>query len=194
MGFHGAATPVASTSQQTVHLLNTTFSVIANNYASQSLELTQGETVHIALSIDNQTMFMLDIMNQTQYYTYYDCAPECAQPLLGGVGTYYQQAGEVEPTQLNVTIFPSSPYSGEFTAPTNGTYYFVFDNSVGPTWESYLNQNATGSASGNFSLSSTETVPTHSLNWKMISIGAVLTLSGGGDATAFWGKPRGKGS
>ena len=132
VGFFGAATPFASTSQKTIPLLNTTFSVPPNDYATQSLELTQGKIVHVAFGIDNQTMFTFDIMNESQYYIYYNCAPECAQPLLGGNGTYYQQAGEADPTQLNATVSPSSPYSGDFRALTNGTYYFVFDNTIGP--------------------------------------------------------------
>ena len=195
IGFFGAATPVVTASQQTVQILNTTFSVAPNDYATQSLELTQGDIVHVAMSIDNRTMFTLDIMNQNQYYTYNNCAPRCAQPLLGGNGTYYQQAGEADPTQLNVTVSQSSSYSGDFRALTNGTYYFVFDNTIGPTWSSYVNQNATGDTSGNFSLFLTESVSTHSMNWTVVGLGAVLTLSGGGAATAFWGmEPRTKGA
>jgi hypothetical protein len=191
IGFFGASTPTSSASQQTLHLIDTSFSVASNDYSAQSLQMTKQEMVQIALSIDNQTMFTFDIMNQSQFYLYNNCAPRCAQPLLGGNGSYYQQAGEVEPVQFNTTVFPSSPYSGQFEAPTNGTYYFVFDNTIGPAWTTYLNQNAAGNTTGHFSLFSAQLVTTRSANWAMVGLGAVITVTGGGAATAMWGtKPK----
>ena len=57
-----------------------------------------------------------------------------------------------------------------------------------------MNQNATAPTSGNFTLSLTESAPTHTMNWTVIGLGAVVTLSGGVVATAFWGtKPRTRG-
>ena len=194
IGFLGAVTPLKITSQQNVNLINTPISVAPNDYATQSLEMTRGETVHVTLSIENQTIFTFDIFNQSQYYIYYDCAPMCAQPQLGGNGSFSEQAGELTPYQLNVTITPSTPYSGEFTAPTNGTYYFLFDNTIGPSWSSYVNQNATGPTDGQFSLSTTSVINGNSVNWKMLGLGSAMTLAGGIAATMLWGtksKPTG---
>jgi hypothetical protein len=186
IGFFGAATPSASAFQQSVSLVNTPLNIAPNDYAAQSLQMTMGETIQITLSIDNQTLFTFDIMNQSQFYIYNNCAPKCAQPMLGGSGSYYLQAGEVTPSQLNVTVSPSAPYSGSFTAPFNGTYYFVFDNSIGPSWSAYLGQNATGHVAGEFSLSSTQLVTTYSIDWSFVGIGAGITLVGGAIATIMW--------
>jgi len=187
IGFLGAATPITSASQQTTSLINTVIVIAPNDYSTQSLQLAKGETVQLTLSIENQTIFTFDIMNQSQFYIYNNCAPKCAQPLLGGVGSYYQQAGEVEPTQANFSVSPSSPYSGQFKAPANGTYYFVFDNSIGPSWRSYSEHNATGATIGQFSLSSIRSVTNSSVNWAMVGLGAVITISGGGAASATFG-------
>lgn len=187
IGFFGAATPIASASQQTIPLINTVIVVAPNDYSTQSLQLAKGETVQLSLSIENQTIFTFDIMNQSQFYIYNNCAPKCVQPFLGGTGSYYQQAGEAEPSQVNVSISPLSPYSKQFTAPANGTYYFVFDNSIGPSWSSYSDQNASGATVGQFSLSSIRAVTTSSVNWAMVGLGAVVTISGGGAASASWG-------
>jgi len=193
IGFFGATTPITSAAQQTIPLINTVIVIAPNDYSTQSLQLIKGETVQLALSIENQTIFTFDIMNQSQFYVYNNCAPKCMQPLLGGSGAYYQQAGEVEPTQVNVTVSPSSPYSGEFMAPANGTYYFVFDNSIGPTGQSYSDHNVTGATIGQFSLSSTQSVTNSSVNWVIVGLGAIVTISGGGAASGMWEtKPKSK--
>lgn len=183
IGIVGVVMPTASTSQQPVALINTGVTVDPNDYATQSLVMIRGQTVQIALSIDNQTIFSFDVMNQTQYDVWYNCAPRCHQPLLGGNGTYYQQANEVTPTQVNVTVSPASPFTASFTAPSNATYYFVLDNSVGPTWTTYLNQNASGSMMGQLTLTSTQAVKDYAVNWSLVGLGGVVTLVGGAIAT-----------
>lgn len=194
VGLAGAVTPVASTSQQSYALLDTSIRVDPNGYASQNLVMTKGETVQVSLSVDNQTMFTFDIMNQGQYYVYYGCAPLCAQPLLGGNGTYYQQAGEATPTFVNATVSPSAPYKTSFTAPADGTYYFVFDNSIGPSWDTYVNQSAPGFTTGHFTLTALQEITTYAVNWTLVGIGALILLVGGAIATATWesrAKPKG---
>jgi hypothetical protein len=186
VGFAGAVMPVASSAQQPFQLLDTSIRVDPNGYASQNLAMTKGETVQVSLRIDNQTMFTFDIMNQGQYYVYYGCAPLCAQPMLGGNGTYNQQAGEATPTLLNVTVSPSASYQGSFTAPSDGTYYFVFDNSIGPSVSTYVNQNASGFTTGHFTLMSSQTVTTYAVNWTLVGVGVVLLLAGGAVATVTW--------
>ena len=99
IGFLGAATPLKITSQQKVDSVNTPISVAPNDYVTQSLEMTRGETVHVTLNIENQTIFTFDIFNQSQYDIYYDCAPMCAQPQLGGNGSFSEQAAELTPYQ-----------------------------------------------------------------------------------------------
>ncbi len=194
VGLAGAVTPVASTSQQAYSLQDTSIRVDPNGYASQNLVMTKGEAVQVSLSIDNQTMFTFDIMNQKQYYAYWACAPLCAQPLLGGNGTYYQQAGQANPTFLNATVSPSAPYTASFTAPADGTYYFVFDNSIGPSWDTYVNQSASGFTTGHFTLTASQQITTYAVNWTLVGIGAVILLVGGAIATATWesrAKPKG---
>ncbi len=178
--------PVASSAQQSFQLLDTSIRVDPNGYASQNLAMTKGETVQINLRIDNQTMFTFDVMDQKQYYVYYGCAPLCAQPMLGGNGTYYEQAGEMNPTFLNQTVSPSASYQGSFTAPADGTYYFVFDNSIGPTWSDYVNQSAPGFTTGHFTLTSSQPVTSYAVNWTLVGVGVVLLLVGGAVATATW--------
>jgi len=183
IGMVGVATPAASTSQQPVALVKTEVTLDPNDYATQSLVMTSGKTVQIALSIDNRTIFTFDVMNQTQYDVWYNCAPRCHQPLLGGNGKYYQQANEVTPTQVNVTVSPASPFTASFTAPSNATYYFVLDNSVGPTWADYLNQNATGSTMGQLTLTSSQAVTDFAVNWEFVGLGSAAILVGGAIAT-----------
>jgi hypothetical protein len=182
----GAVTPVSKISEDSVTLINTAFSVDPNDYATQNLQMTGGQSVSIALSIKNQSIFTFDIMNQTQYYVWYGCAPKCHQPLLGGQGTYFEQANETTPYLVNVTVTPSSPYAGNFSAPFNGTYYFVFDNSIGSSWSSYLNRNASGNTVGNFALSTVEPGKNYSVNWIFVSAGSALMLAGGSFSTLFW--------
>ena len=186
VGFFGASTPISSASQQRVSLVSTAISVAPNDYSTQSLELTKGESVLLSLGIENETIFTLDVMNQTQYYIYYSCAPKCAQPLLGGNGSYYQQAGEAMPYDLNVSVTPSSPYSGEFNAPSNGTYYFLFDNTVGASWGNYIGQNSTGPTDGQFSISAVQSVKSDSINWGVTGLGSAITIGGGAFATVMW--------
>jgi hypothetical protein len=189
IGIIGASNPVTSTSEKPVALINGAVTVDPNDYATQSLVMTMGQSVQIALKIDNQTIFTFDVMNQTQYDVWYDCAPRCHQPLLGGNGTYYQQAKERVPTQVNVTVSPLSPYFAQFTAPTNATYYFVLDNSIGPTWASYLNQDASWSVTGQLVLTSMQAVTNYAVNWPYIGLGAAVTLAGGAIAT-WWPHPK----
>ena len=183
LGVLGVASPTATTSPQRVKLLDTPITVSPNDYMSRSLELSGGQTVRVTLSIDNQTVFTFDIMNQTQYGVWYNCAPRCHQPLLGGSGAYYEQADEWTPVLMNVTVSPSSPYSGMFTAPSNATYYLVLDNSVGPTWASYLDQNASGPTVGQLSLETQVAATTYAIDWLVIGPGAAITLAGGVIAT-----------
>jgi len=159
-----------------------------NDYATQSLVMTTGQTIQVSLRIDNQTIFTFDVMNQTQYDVWYNCAPRCHQPLLGGNGAYYQQAKERTPTLVNATVSPSSPYLAQFAAPSNATYYFVLDNSIGPAWANYLNQDASNSTIGQLTLTSMQAVTDYAVNWSFIGLGAVVILAGGAIAT-WWPRP-----
>ena len=179
IGVIGVATPLASASQQPATLFKASITVDPNDYATQSLMMMAGQTVQVALRIDNQTIFTFDIMNQTQYDIWYNCAPRCHQPLLSGNGTYYQQANERTPTLLNATVSPSSPYFAQFAAPSNATYYFVLDNSVGPVWMNYLNQDASGSTIGQLTLTSMQAVTDYAINWLYVGFGCVVILVGG---------------
>ncbi|HXW95004.1 MAG TPA: hypothetical protein VEJ19_04795 [Nitrososphaerales archaeon] len=183
IGAVGVATPLATASQQPATLINAAITVDPNDYATQSLIMTAGQSAQVALRIENQTIFTFDIMNQTQYDIWYSCAPRCHQPLLGGNGTYYEQANEKTPTLVNATVSPSSPYMALFVVPSNATYYFVLDNSVGPTWADYLNQDASGSTVGQLTLTSTQAGTDYSINWLLVGLGSVVILVGGGIAT-----------
>ncbi len=189
IGIFGAITPISSTSERTVSLVNTPLGIDPNDYATQNLQMTKGQTVNVSLSIDNQsTIFSFDIMNQTQYYIWYGCAPDCYQPLLGGHGTYYQQAKETTPYLVNASVSPSSPYNATFTAPSNGTYYFVFDNSIGASWSTYINHNASGYTIGRFALSEVQPVRVYSANLLFVGLGSVAMLAGGAIPAIFWQK------
>jgi hypothetical protein len=189
IGITGVARPLASVLQQPVTLVDAAITVDPNDYATQSLMMTTGQTIQVALRIDNQTIFTFDIMNQTQYDVWYNCAPRCHQPLLGGNGAYYQQANERTPTLVNATVSPSSPYLAQFTAPSDATYYFVLDNSIGPAWANYLNQDAPESTMGQLTLTSTQAVTDYAVNWSFIGLGAVVILAGGAIAT-WWPPPK----
>jgi len=186
VGILGATSPIVSVSQEH-STLATPVSVGANSYASEILFLTKGETVSFSMRLDNQTLFRLYIMNGSEYHTYYECAPKCMQPLLGGIGSYYKQAGASRPILfLNESVSESIPYSGNFTAPSTDTYHFVFDNSIGKTWNEYLGQNATG-----FTIGSIETVTfliakNYSINWNTVALGAVEVLVCGAVLTTIW--------
>jgi len=181
VGVAGIIYPASAISSQSYTLLpSTTFNVDPNDYQSHNVVLTKGSEVGYTLSLSQNTtgIFDLVIMNQSQYYNYYGCAPACHQPLLGGVGSFYQQAGEATPDLLNKTVTPSTPASGTFAAPSNGTYYFIFDNTVGNNWTSYVN--STGNPAWvTFALSSTRPVTTHSTNWLIVGPGAILLIVGG---------------
>lgn len=187
VGLFGAIAPVSSASQQNISLVSTPVGVDPNDYATQNLPMTKGQIVHVNLSIDNQSViFSFDIMNQTQYYVWYGCAPQCHQPLLRGNGTYYEQANETTPYLVNATVSPASPYSDSFTAPSNGTYYFVFDNSIGTSWSTYVNQDAAGYTVGRFELTELEAVDTRAVNWPFLGLGSVTMILGGALSTVFW--------
>jgi hypothetical protein len=189
IGIIGVARPLASVLQQPVTLVNAAITVDPNDYATQSLMMTTGQTIQVALRIDNLTIFTFDIMNQTQYDVWYNCAPRCHQPLLGGNGSYYQQANERTPTLVNATVSPSSPYLAQFTAPSDATYYLVLDNSIGPTWANYLNQDATNSTMGQLTLTSMQAVTDYGVNWPVIGLGAMVILAGGAIET-WWPRPK----
>ena len=190
IGVFGALTPVSSASNHTVTLVSTALGVDPNDYATQNLQMTKGESVNVELSIENQTKFTFDIMNQTQYYIWYGCAPECYQPLLGGKGTYSEQANETVPYLVNETVSPSSPYGATFAAPSNGTYYFVFDNSIGQSWNTYVNHNASGYTDGKFALTETQSIAVYSANWPFVGLGSIAMLVGGAHPAIFWQKKK----
>ena len=183
IGIVGVSRPSASVSQQPVALVEASVTVDPNDYATQSLVMTAGQAIQVSMGISNYTIFTFDVMNQTQYDVWYDCAPRCHQPLLGGTGTYYQQADEMTPTLVNATISPSSPYSAQFTAPSNATYYFVLDNSIGPTWSSYLDQNASGSTVGQLTITAMKAVTDYAVNWPFVGLGSAIIIVSGAVAT-----------
>lgn len=201
VGIYGVYTPVSAQTQSTVTLLNVQASVDANDYQSKNVVLNQGETVNYQASIANTTVFYLYVMNQAQYYNYYGCAPFCYQPLLGGNGNFWQQAGESQGALVNIsTLTPSSPSSGSFTAPSDGTYYFVLDNSIGPNLATYIGSNASNVVCGtsnpfacntvvNLQITTQGTVTTHSANWAVVGIGIALLIIGGAIGTAMWTQP-----
>lgn len=200
VGIYGVYTPVSAQKQSTITLLNAQTAIDANDYASKNIgSLTQGQTISYTASISNTTTFFLYVMDQTQYYNYYGCAPFCYQPLLGGSGNFYQQAGESQGAMVNIsTLTPSSSKSGTFTAPADGTYYFVMDNSIGPNMATYIGSNASTVACGtsdpfacntvvNLQVTTTGTVTTNSANWTIVGIGIALLIIGGAMGTAMWG-------
>lgn len=192
VGFYGAYTPVSAQTPTTVSLISTSLKIAPNDYQSRNSQLAKGETVNYQISIQNQTIFQLTIMNQSQYYTFYGCAPFCRVAAnITGVGPVTEQNLT---SFVNVTVTPSSPVSASFTAPANGTYYFIFDNAVGTSYATYIGQNASGFTTGSFSLTASLTEATSAVNWNLVGAGVVLLIVGGAIATAMWGsgKPKRK--
>ncbi len=189
IGILAAERPITATSQERAELA-TPVNVDPNDYKTESLTMVKGETISFSLQLDNQTIFRLYLMNSTQLSIFDKCAPKCMQPLLGGKGSYYRQAGLTRPALiLNATVSESSPFAGNFTAATSGIYYFVFDNSIGPSWRDYLSQNATGYAIGTFRTSTFQISEIYSPNLQLIALGAIEILIGGAIATLLW-EPR----
>lgn len=186
IGILAAYRPIISTSQ-----LNSTFStpvnVDPNDYKAEVLSMSKGEIVNYAMQLDNETMLRLYIMNATQYSVFLKCAPRCIQPLLGGKGSYYEQAGLTRQALfVNASVSESKPFRSNFTAPTSGTFYFVFDNSVGGNWSTYLGQNATGSVSGTIKMTVYQIATTYTFNLPLIVIGASEIVVGGLLVTILW--------
>ena len=174
----GAFLPVSGQSSSQVSATRT-ITVAGNDYLSQNLILAKGSSVQYSVLLKNQTVFFFYIMNQTQYYNFYGCAPTCYQPLLGGNGSFSEQAGEVSAAFVNQSLSAGQSYSASFQAPSNGTYYFVFDNSLGANPPaSYVN--ATGDSSTvDFTLVTGISSPTNAPNWLLLGPGAVILVGGG---------------
>ena len=69
VGIFGAITPVSSSSQQSIRLVDTPLGVDPNDYATQNLQMVKGQTVNVNLSIDNQSvMFTFDIESDSVLY------------------------------------------------------------------------------------------------------------------------------
>jgi hypothetical protein len=184
VGSVGAASPVQYWGSPTVNLITTSLRIDPNGYASQNTVLKQGQPFSMKVSITNVTVFFFYVMNQTQYAPasskngFYACAPTCHPPL-GSLNDSGRQ-----PAFINQTVTLSTSYSANFTAPADGTYYFVFDNSVGPNWASYVGTNASGFTTGSFTLT-TQSVDS-SVNWGLVGTGAALLVIGGAVATVMW--------
>jgi hypothetical protein len=199
LGVYAAYTPVSTSKVTSFSLLNTSLKVDPNDYESQNVQLNKSQTVNIqTVSINNQTIFYFYIMNQSEYYNFYGCAPFC-RGAPNGSAAFTSGAGTTSvplATFTNVTVTPSNPYSNHnFTAPTNGTYYFIFDNTEGPSYSTYANQNATGNTLGQFTLLGYGPVTTHAVNSIFLYSGVALLIIGGAIATAMWsaGRARPKG-
>ena len=195
VGIYGVYTPVSAQKQQSYTLLSTSVRVDPNDYAAQNVLLAQGQVINYQISIQNQTTFQLTIMNQSQYYTFYGCAPFCRSGNITGPpgGPPVGYVPEQNLTSfVNATVTPSAAVANSFTAPANGTYYFIFDNSVGPSYATYIGQNASGFTTGSFSLTTTGLVTTNVVNWNFVGAGIALLIVGGAIATATWGSSRPK--
>lgn len=186
VGIIAALSPIGSFAQQHSGLISP-INVDPNDYKTESLQMIKGETVDFTVQLDNSTVFRFYIMNSTQLPLYEKCAPKCMQPLLGGNGEpYYRQDGlERPPLFLNVTVTASSPLSDSFIAPSPGTYYFVFDNSEGPNYASYLGQNATGFTAGTLTISTYQVASSYAINWRVAIIAIGEILAGGILATVL---------
>jgi len=183
VGLLAAFNPVSSASQ-----LHSTFTIPVgvgpNNYMTERLMMTKGEIINFAAVLDNDSAIRLYIMNGSQFSTFFKCAPKCHQPLLGGQGTYYQQAGLSKPDLfLNTSLSLAKSYAGNFTSPTSGPIYFVFDNSLGESNIDYVAQNATGFAVGSIRMTVFGIATSYAINWDLVAIGVGEILVGGIAAT-----------
>lgn len=179
-------------------VLSQTLSVDGNDYQSANLNLTSGERAYIHVSISNETIFTFDIMNRTQYYNFYNvCAPFCHTGMnIVGCGCNVTSnpltAVESVVTLANVTVTPSSSATIDFTAPSTGTYYFVYDNTIGPNYSCYIatclgglvSPQATYPTVGTFSING------YAINWTFLGAGIALLVIGGLIATVLWSSRR----
>jgi len=189
IGLIASYAPVASYSQLS-STFTTPVSAGPNNYEALHLSMTKGEIASYDAVLDNKSAVRLYIFNTTQLALFDKCAPKCVQPLLGGTGAYYQQAGLSRPDLfLNISVSETKPYSGNFSAPSTGVYYFVFDNSVGGSMSSYLAQNATSFETGSLRMTVFQVAAVYSINWDLVLIGVAEMVFGGVLATVFW-QPR----
>ncbi len=186
VGIIAALSPIGSFSPQHSGFISP-FNVDPNDYKTEPLQMAKGESVAFMVQLDNATIFRFYIMNSTQLTVYEKCAPKCMQPLVGGSGPYYKQYGLTKaPLYLNVTVTEASPFSDSFTAPSTGAYYFVFDNSEGRSFATYLGQNATGFTAGTLTVNTFEIASTFVANWRLAFLAVGEVLVGGTLATLLW--------
>ncbi|MDG6995989.1 MAG: hypothetical protein JRN52_08700 [Nitrososphaerota archaeon] len=182
-GGYAATNPVSSHAQQEYALINSSPAVSGNGYSSQNFAMSKGQRVDISLSIRNQTIFYFYIMNQSQYYAFYACAPTCHKPL----GSLPSSDSPSTQSGWNVSVTPSQPIQNKsFVAPANGTYYFVLDNSIGSSWTQYVNQSASGPTVANLYVAAYGIVTDYSVNLLWLAIGGVVMLAGAGLSSVTW--------
>jgi hypothetical protein len=170
-------------------VLSQTLNVDGNGYQSANINMTAGQRAFVQVSIANNTIITFDIMNRTQYYNYYGCAPFCHNGTnVAGCGCNVSNALAAPAYLSNVTVTPSSPASIAFTAPSTGTYYFIFDNTVGPNYSCYISYclGSMVSPSATFPTVTTFTVSGYAVNWTLLGLGAGLLILGGLIATILW--------
>jgi hypothetical protein len=195
LGVYAAYTPVSSSKTGSVPLLSTSLHIDPNDYQSENVQLNASQVVtvqNVTITNSSTTVYFY-IMNQTQYYNFYGCAPFCeaapansAASNATGNNATTALASTPLTTFKNVTITSSSPLTNyQFTAPSQGTYYFVFDNSR-PNYAEYVGQNASGFTVGQFNLETTGPVTTHTVNSVFLYAGVGLLIIGGAVATATW--------
>lgn len=178
LGIAGVLYPASASSSQVSPIVpSQTYKVDGNDYHSQGIALSAGETVTIGVTEQNSTVFNLLIMNTTQYRNYYGCAPACHS--LPGA-----PAGALA-SLVNATVSPTKAYDAPLTLPAADTYYFVFDNTVGANYSEYVQCYGPAGicngveATGLFSLSTTSSTTNYSTNWLLVGPGALLLLVGG---------------
>jgi len=187
LGIAGVLYPMSASSSVVYPIVTSqTYKVDGNDYHSQGIALSAGETVRIGVTEQNSTVFNFLVMNTTEYRNYYGCAPACHS--LPGA-----PAGPLA-SLVNATVSPSKPYNSTFTAPASDTYYFVFDNTVGANYSEYYQCNGPAGicngveATGLFSVSTTRSVTKYSTNWPVVGLGALLLVVGGAIGTFGTGK------